>query len=66
MKLVKESKYYIVSVTCEISKTKQNQLQQKLSPKKFIRPSGITKAETDKTLKNRSISCVFTFVAQMV
>lgn len=49
-----------------LSKTKQNQLQQKLSPKKFIRPSGITKAETDKTLKNRSISCVFTFVAQMV
>ena len=26
MKLVKESKYYIVSVTCEISKTKQNQV----------------------------------------
>lgn len=49
-----------------LSKIKQKQQQQKLSLKKFIRPSGITRAGTDKTLENRSISCVFTFVAQMV
>lgn len=49
-----------------LSKTKQKQQQQKLSPKSFVRPSSITKTGTDKALENRSISCVFTFVAQMV